>query len=75
MAAWRSDGMKAQLSLLGLFLATPVIAAPITSLRATLTGAAETPGPGTLGGAGTAAITFDQAASQLCYTLSASGID
>lgn len=43
------------------------------SLRATLSGAAEVPGPGDSDGSGTAAIGFGQADS-LCYTIQVQGI-
>ena len=42
--------------------------------RATLSGAAEAPGPGDPDGAGTAEVTVDVAEPRLCYELSVSGI-
>ena len=42
---------------------------------ATLTGAAEVPGPGDADGTGTASITINPGKSELCYDLKVSGID
>jgi CHRD domain-containing protein len=44
------------------------------SLSATLTGAAEVPGPGDPDGAGTAALTVNPGLGQICYELTVSGI-
>ena len=43
-------------------------------LTATLTGAAEVPGPGDTDGAGTAAITLNPGKGQVCYELTVSNI-
>ncbi len=44
-------------------------------LTATLTGAAERPGPGDADGAGTAAFQVNPGQTRVCYTLKASGIE
>jgi CHRD domain-containing protein len=44
------------------------------SLSATLTGAAEVPGPGDPEGAGTATLTVNPGLGQICYELTVSGI-
>jgi hypothetical protein len=46
-----------------------------TVFNVTLEGGAEVPGPGDLGGSGHAEITVDPNGTQICYTLSATGID
>lgn len=45
------------------------------ALRATLTGAAEVPGPGDTDGGGAATVRVDPAQNQVCYTLTVTGID
>ena len=55
-------------------LAAPALAAPV-KLSATLSGAAEAPGPGAADGKGSAELTFDSDKGQVCYMLMASGTD
>jgi len=59
-------------------IATTAIADPVADggkkLRATLTGAAEVPGPGDPDGSGAASITINQDQGRLCYELTVSGI-
>ena len=43
-------------------------------LSASLTGAAEVPGPGDPDGSGTAAVTVNRGRGQICYTLTVQGI-
>lgn len=59
-------------------LATVMAVAPAYAadeLKASLTGAAEVPGPGDEDGTGAATVTIDKEKGQVCYTLSVSGID
>jgi len=44
-------------------------------LYATLTGAAEVPGPGDPDGAGVFVVTLNQGQGEICYTLAVTGID
>ena len=44
-------------------------------LSASLTGAAEVPGPGDPDGSGTAAVTVNRGRGQICYTLTVEGIE
>jgi hypothetical protein len=46
-----------------------------TSLTATLTGAAERPGPGDTDGSGSIAITINPGQKRICYELTVAGID
>jgi hypothetical protein len=46
----------------------------VTTLSATLTGAAEVPGPGAFHGSGTAVVRLDQAHSTLCFALKVQNI-
>ena len=46
-----------------------------TEFNVTLEGGAEVPGPGDLGGSGTAQITVDPHGTQICYSLSVAGIN
>lgn len=55
-------------------LAVPAVAAT-TNLSTKLAGAAEAPGPGAEKGSGSAKLAFDSKKGQVCYTLTASGID
>lgn len=53
---------------------SPALAADPVALKATLSGAAEVPA-GDPDGTGAASVTIDAAKGQVCFTLSASGID
>lgn len=55
--------------------ATAGLAQGGAKFSATLTGAAEVPGPGDADGTGTASITINPGKSELCYELKVSGID
>lgn len=46
-----------------------------TELNAELSGAAEVPGPGADGGSGSATVTPDPEAGQLCFTLEVEGVE
>jgi hypothetical protein len=59
--------------LAGLTLAAPAVAAG-SRLTATMTGAAEVPGPGDPDGSGTAVIRLNRGQGELCYELTVSGI-
>lgn len=59
--------------LAGLALAGPALAAG-SRLTATMTGAAEVPGPGDPDGAGTAVIRLNKGKGEVCYELTVSGI-
>lgn len=54
---------------------TTVAEAAGEEYRATLTGAAEVPGPGDTDGRGTAEVTVDPATPQVCYDVEVSAID
>lgn len=59
-------------------VATAAIAGPATGgakFNATLTGAAEVPGPGDPDGSGTAKITINPGQSKICWQISVSNID
>lgn len=58
----------------GLMAGASGVAAGGRPLTATLTGAAEVPGPGDPDGSGTAAITVNVGQGEICYTLEVSGI-
>lgn len=55
-------------------LATPAHAAGGAPLSATLTGAAEVPGPGDPDGAGTAELTINPGLEQVCWTIETTGL-
>lgn len=55
--------------------ATAAVAQGGAKFHATLTGAAEVPGPGDPDGRGTASITINPGKSEICYKLTVSGID
>lgn len=59
--------------LAGLMLAATAVGGG-APLSATLTGAAEIPGPGDPDGAGTASLTVNPGQGEICYTLTASNI-
>lgn len=64
----------AMLVLVLLALGSTVVLAEGRPLSATLTGAAEVPGPGDLDGSGTATITLNQGQGEVCFEITVSGI-
>jgi hypothetical protein len=69
------DAMRTILAIVAAAAAfTPALAAGPVTMKTALSGAAEVPA-GSPTGKGMASVTVDEAKGQICYTLSASGID
>jgi hypothetical protein len=66
----RAIAIAGSLALLGLLGVAPPARADSKTYTAALSAAEETPAPGPEGGTGTATITIDMAAKQLCYKVS-----
>jgi hypothetical protein len=75
MASWAADPHAGHAGHAAAPVATPAPAAAGQTLKATLTGSTEVPGPGDPDGSGTATVTIDTVKGQLCYTVQVALVD